>query len=170
MIRLVGAVLLAGGSVILGACAVKHLNSRVNDLDQLLIGLETMERELDYRLAPLPELLRQGGAQSSGKTAQFFNLCAQGAEHLNGRTFQDIWCQVLEAAQLRLERRDVEILEQLGGVLGRYDGESQNQALRATIQRLEEQRSAAAAQSQRLGRVYSVLSLTAGGFLMILLI
>lgn len=170
MIRMAGAVLLAGGSVILGACAVKHLNGRVDDLNQLLVGLETIARELNYRMAPLPELLRQAAEQSKGKTERFFDLCAQGAEHLNGRTFQTVWCQALEAAQLRLERSDVELLEQLGSVLGRYDGESQHRALDTAIARMEAQRDAAADQSHRLGRVYSVLSLTAGGFLMILLI
>lgn len=170
MIRMVGAALLAGGSAMLGVCAVRHMNSRVKDLNQLLIGMETMARELDYRLAPLPELLRQAAAQSDGRASMFYDLCAQGAEHLNGRTFQTVWCQALEAAQLRLERGDVELLEQLGGVMGRYDGESQRKALDTAMARLEARQSAAADQSRRLGRVYSVLSLTAGGFLMILLI
>lgn len=170
MIRMAGAALLAGGSVILGACGAKHLNGRVNELNQLLAGLEAMTRELSYRMAPLPELLRQAAEQSKGNPALFFNLCAQGAEHLNGRTFQTVWSQALEAAQLRLEQEDMALLEQLGGVLGRYDEESQHRALDTAIARLENQRNAAADQSCRLGRVYSVLSLTAGGFLMILLI
>lgn len=170
MIRVAGAALLAGGSVILGVCAAKHLNGRVNDLNQLLMGLETMTRELNYRMAPLPELFRQAAEQSKGKPAIFFDLCGQGAEHLNGRTFQAVWSQALEAAQLRLEQEDMALLEQLGSVLGRYDEESQHRALDTAIVRLEAQRNTAADQSRRLGRVYSVLSLTAGGFLMILLI
>lgn len=170
MIRLAGAVLLAGGSVILGACMRRHLNGRVNDLNGLLVGFETMARELNYRMTPLPELLRQVSMQSKGNSAVFFDLCAQGAEHLNGRTFQAIWSQSLEAAQLRLEQEDLAFLEQLGGVLGRYDEESQRKALDSTIARLEHLRNSAADQSHRLGRVYSALSLTAGGFLMILLI
>lgn len=170
MIRAMGAALLSGGSVVLAVCAATHLRARVTELNQILTALETMSRELDYRMAPLPELLRQAAAQSKGKTGLFFGLCAQGAEHLNGRTFQEVWSQALESAQLRLEQDDAELLEQLGGVLGRYDGDSQRCALNNTIARLEIQRDAAADQSHRLGRVYGVLSLTAGGFLMILLI
>lgn len=170
MIRMVGAALLTGGSALLGVCAVRHMDSRVNDLRQLTAGLETMTRELDYRLAPLPELLEQAAEQTGGRVERFFSLCAQGAGHLNGRSFLSVWRQAAEAAQLRLEQTDLAFLEQLGGVLGRYDGETQRRALDTAIARLEEQRAAAAEQSCRLGRVYRVLSLTAGAFLMILLI
>lgn len=170
MMRLVGIALLSAGAVLLGMCAVLHMNNRVNELRQLVAGLETMLRELDYRLAPLPELLRQAAEQTRGRTAAFFELCARGAEHLNGRTFQSVWNQALEAGQLRLEQSDLDVLEQLGGILGRYDVESQHKALETVLARLEEQWSEAAEQSKRLGRVYGVLGLTAGAFLMILLI
>lgn len=170
MMRLIGAALLTGGSALLGICAVRHLNSRVDHLRQLITGLEVVIREMDHCLAPLPELLAQAAKQTDRNVSVFFDLCAQGAEHLNGRSFQTVWNQAIEAGQLRLEHADLSLLEQLGGILGRYDGESQRKALQTTVDRLEEQRAEAASQSSRLGRVYSVLSLTAGAFLLILLI
>lgn len=170
MIRLLGAVLLTGGAALLGLCAVRHMNSRVNDLRYLIQGVESMLRELTYRLAPLPELLQFAQTQTEGRVALFFDLCAQGAEHLNGRSFQTVWEQAAEASQMRLEQPDLQCLEQLGSVLGRYDGDSQRKALEAAAVRLEEQHSMAEEQSRRFGKVYSVLGLTAGAFLMILLI
>lgn len=168
--RLVGAVCLAGGSALLGFCAVEHMKSRVRDLRRLLAGLETMLRELDYCLAPLPELLCRAAEQTDGRVKLFFELCAKGAEHLNGRTFQAVWDQAAEAAQLRLERDDLLLLEQLGTVLGRYDRNSQHRALAGAITRLEDQCGRAAEQSRQLGKVYGVLGITAGTFLLILLI
>lgn len=170
MTRLIGAVCLAGGSALLGFCAVEHMNSRVRDLRQLLAGLEVMLRELDYCLAPLPELLCRAAEQTAGRVKLFFELCAKGAEHLNGRTFQLVWNQAQEAAQLRLERDDLSLLEQLGSVLGRYDRDSQHRALTGAIARLEEQWGRASEQSKQLGKVYRVLGITAGTFLLILLI
>ena len=170
MIRMVGAVLLTTGSTLLGLCAVRHMDRRVEDLRQLIMGLETITRELDYRLAPLPELLERAAEETGGRVARFFRLSAQGASHLNGRSFHTVWRQAAEAAQMRLEQSDMALLEQLGGVLGRYDGESQHRALAAAVSRLEEQHTQAAEQCRRQGRVYSVLGLTAGAFLMILLI
>lgn len=170
MIRLAGAVLLCAGSALLGFCAVRHLDRRVKDLQFLIHALESMVRELSYRMAPLPELLQFAAAQTEGKVGLFFELCAQGAEHLNGRSFQRVWEQAMEASQMRLESSDLEYLNQLGSILGRYDGDSQRQALEGAVQRLEEQRKTAAEQSSRLGKVYGVLGLTAGAFLLILLI
>ncbi len=72
---------------------------------------------------------------------------------------------------MRLEQEDMDLLEQLGSVLGRYDvGTASGKALEIAGARLESQRAAAAAQRVRLGRVYGVLGLTAGLFLVILLI
>lgn len=169
MIRLLGAALLACGSAALGFGAVGRLDGRVDDLRGLMSGVELMERELGWNLSPLPQQLRRAAGETQGRPAQFFSLCAQGAEHLNGRPFHQVWREAAEACQMRLERTDLELLEGLGGVLGRYDGDSQRRALSAAAQRLEEQLAQAVEQRGRLGRVYGVLGLTAGAFLMILL-
>ena len=170
MIRMAGIGCLAAGSVLLGVCAVQYLNHRVGDLEQLLEGIVIIRRDMDYRLAPLPELLKMAAEHTAGRVKVLFELCARGAEHLNGRTFYNVWNQAIEASQLRLEPPDLAILGQLGCVLGRYDEENQRQALDAAQMRLEEQLRIAKEQSRKLGRVYSVLGLTAGAFLWILLI
>ena len=170
MIRMVGAVLLAAGSCALGLSAVGHLEGRVRDLRDLVAGLEVMERELAWRLPPLPELLERAAQATGGHAAQFFRLCAQGAGHLNGRAFRQVWTQGEEASGLRLEGTDRLLLEQLGAVLGRYDGDSQRQALAGAGERLEQQRLQAQAQRQRLGRVYGTLGIAAGALLIILLV
>jgi len=167
MIRLIGAVLLAGGSSALGFGAVRHLEGRVRDLRELVAGLEVMERELGWRMASLPELLERAALGCGERAARFFHLCAQGASHLNGRTFRQVW---LQASGLVLEPVDRLLLEQLGAVLGRYDAVSQRQALTAAVGRLEEQRLQAQRERQRLGRVYGTLGVAAGALLVILLI
>lgn len=170
MIRMVGAALLTGGSAAIGFGAVRHLEGRVCDLRELITGFEVMRRELDWRMAPLPELLSLAGEESRGRPSVFFSLCARGSGQLNGRSFQQVWLQGMEAAQMRLEEADYVVVERLGGVLGRYDGDNQRQALDQVLARLEEQRKQAVDQRARLGKVYGTLGVTAGVFLMILLI
>jgi len=169
MIRMLGVFCLSGGAVLIGNCAVRHLKARVAELQNLILGLNVMLREMDYRLAPLPELLALASSRTVGQASEFFCLCARGAEHLNGRTFQMIWKQALEAGQLRLEQEDLAVLVQLGGFLGRYDGESQRLILEQTIGQMEEQRKYAKELSDRLGKVYRALSLAAGAFVLILM-
>ena len=170
MIRMVGAVLLAMGSAALGFGAVRHLDGRVHDLRQVVVGLETIKRELGWSGKLLPELLEQAGQESKGRPAVFFGLCAQKARRLNGQTFHQVWQQGMEAAQMRLEPVDSAVIEQLGNVLGRYDGESQQQALEQALERLGELQKQAAEQRLRLGKVYGTLGITAGVFLIILLV
>ena len=122
MIRLIGAALLAGGSSALGLGAVARLEGRVRDLRDLIAGLEVMERELSWRMLPLPELLECAAQGTGSRAARFFRLCARGASHLNGRPFRQIWLEGEEASGLLLEETDRLLLERLGGVLGRYDG------------------------------------------------
>ena len=169
MIRLVGAACLACGAIALGLGAIAHLEGRVKDLRGLLAGLECTQRELSWKLTPLPETLNLAAEQGGGTSRIFFSLCAQGAQHLQDRTFAQVWHQAVEASQLRLEPVDVELLEGLGHVLGQYDGDSQRLALEHTRERLEGQLSQAMEQRGRLGRVYGALGVTAGAVLMILL-
>lgn len=169
MIRMMGTVLLAGGAALLGMTAARRTKNRVQDLRMLAEGLRAVLRELSYRLAPLPELLCSAEEQTVERVQTFFSLCAQGADHLNGRTFQMVWEQAAEASRMCLEREDWQCLASLGQVLGRYDCESQRQALNASLSRLEDRCREAAEQSRQLGKLYHVLGLTAGAFLLILL-
>ncbi len=170
MIRLAGAALLVGGFAAVGFAAVGRLDGRVRDLRGLIAGLESMGRELRWRLAPMPELLRQAAEESAGPASALFLACAQGMEQPEGSGFCGVWRRELERCRLRLEPADRSVLEQLGGVLGRYDGGSQCKALAAAVERLERQREEAVSRRARLGRVYGMLGVTAGVFLMILLI
>lgn len=170
MIRLLGTVLLVAGCGALGMGAVGRLDGRVQDLRELAAGLENLQRELGWRLSPLPAALRMAAGDCHGRPARFFEYCACGAEHLDGAPFHQLWQEGLERCPLRLEREDRAVLEQLGPVLGRYDGDSQRQALEGAAAALGRRHTEAVEDRRRLGRVYGVLGVTAGLFLAILLI
>ena len=61
-------------------------------------------------------------------------------------------------------------LEELGDVLGRYDGEEQRAALARTRAELGRALEQAREESERQGRMYRALGLTAGAMLAILLL
>lgn len=170
MFRLMGAALLIAGSAALGLAGVGRLDGRVRDLQGLLAGVEVLQRELGWRLAPIPEALELAAGAAGGRAARFFHWCAGQSAELGGRSFRQVWEEGLDICQLRLDREDREPVEQLGAVLGRYDGDSQRQALEHTSSRLERRQFLAAEERRRMGRVYSVLGMTAGLFLVILLI
>ena len=170
MIRLVGAALVTAGCGALGLAGTARLDGRVRDLGELAAGLDALQRELGWRLAPLPDALGTAARALHGPAADFFTRCAQGAGQAEGRPFQEVWRDSLSAVPLRLRPEDKSFLERLGPVLGRYDGDSQRLALEDAAAGLRSLQGAAADDRRRLGRVYGVLGTTVGLFLAILLI
>ena len=170
MIRILGAALLTVGCGGLGLSAVNRLDSRVRDLRELSAGLEILQRELGWRLSPLPKALEAASGGTHERAAQFFAYCARESRQLAGAPFRTLWSRGLERCPLRLNREDRALLEQLGPVLGRYDGESQRQAVENVLTGLSRRLVQAEDDRRRLGRVYGVLGLTAGLILTLVLI
>ncbi len=170
MMRALGAVLVIASCGALGLSGVARLEGRVRDLGELAAGLDALQRELGWRLAPLPQALETAAGTCRGPAARFFAWCAQGAGREDGRSFQQVWKDGLSAVPLRLAAGDKALLERLGPVLGRYDGDSQRRALEDAAAGLRGLQREAADDRQRLGRVYGALGVTAGLFLAILLL
>ena len=152
MMRLMGAALVVAGCGALGLRAAARLEGRVRDLGELAAGLDTLRRELGWRLSPLPDGLEAAGRALHGPAADFFARCARRARAPDGQAFQEVW----------LKPEDRVLLERLGPVLGRYDGDSQRLALEEGAAGLRAIQGAAADERNRLGRVYGVLGVTAG--------
>lgn len=153
----------------LGLGAAGKLRARWTQLRTLVAALEEMERELQYRLTPLPELLAGLAARTAGPVGIFFSLCVREMDKLEEQSFSRLWGGALEGSGLDLEEEDRRLLLELGASLGRYDSRSQCQAIAQVRGRLEENLAAALERKERLGRVYGVLGLAAGALLVILL-
>jgi stage III sporulation protein AB len=170
MLKLMGAFLLAGGAAYLGFSATARLERRVRTLRTLLGALELLERELSFRLTPMPALLERLAKQTRPPVSTFFARCLDGLSDLGERTLSDLWSEALESVPMDLGQEDLLILRELGGILGRYDGEGQGEALALAQARLGQCLTAAAEERTRLGRVYGALGLSIGALLVILLL
>lgn len=170
MLKLIGAVLLAGGGAYLGLSATARLERRVRSIRAMLGALELLERELTFRLTPMPALLERLARQAHPPVNTFFARCLSGLSDLGERTLSDLWNEALEAVPMELGQEDLMILRELGGILGRYDGEGQGEALALAQARLGQCLAAAAEERTRLGRVYGALGLSVGALLVILLL
>ena len=113
MTRLLGAALVVAGCGALGLCAVARLEGRVRDLGELAAGLDALQRELGWRLSPLPDALEGAARSVRGPSAEFFARCAQKARSPDGRAFQEVWRDGLTAAPLRLKPEDRALLDRL---------------------------------------------------------
>ena len=168
MLRLAGALMVAGGMSTLGFLAAGGLGRRVRTLRALAGALELMERELSFRLTPMPELLEGLAKRAPPPADRLFARCRAGLADLGERSLGELWREGLAEFPLKGDERL--LLEGLGEVLGRYDGEGQRSALREARSALEGMLEEAQAERVRLGRVYQVTGTAAGAALAILLL
>ncbi len=170
MIKLIGSILLAGGAAFLGLSATAQLERRVKALRAMLSAMECLEREISFRLTPMPELIAQLAKQAQPPANLFFTRLLALLPKLGEQTLSELWRIALESVPMDLSDRDREVLRELGGILGRYDGDGQKEALGLARGQLNQCLSSAAEERTRLGRIYGVLGLASGAVLVILLL
>ena len=168
MIRMLGAVCLAAGPVWLGMSSAAELAHRERALGALCAGLELMERELALRLTPLPQLMEELAHRTEEPARRLFSACRRALDGLERETFAHAWRRLTD--QLPVSPEAKRALYPLGEVLGRYDGRGQQAAIAGARRELEGLRARAGEERLRLGKVYGALGVTAGAFLVILLL
>lgn len=170
MLRLAGALLLAVGAAWPGFSAAGRLSRRVTLLETLLAAVERMEREIAFSLTPLPRLFSDLAEECPPPAGAFFACCRDGLEELRTCPLARLWLRALEETLPELEGRGRAALAELGSSLGRYDGDSQRRALARAEEELLRALEEARGERDKQGRVYRVLGVTAGAFLVILLL
>ena len=91
MIRWIGALLLMAGAAGLGLGAAAQLRTRVASLRSLVGALGQLERELTFRLTPMPELMERLARQSQGPAAYLFAHCRDHLCELGEKSFGQLW-------------------------------------------------------------------------------
>ena len=150
--------------------AVRRLERRVKTLRSLTEALELMERELDFRLPPMKDLIRETARRSAEPASGFLLTCAERMDEREGQPLAGLWQQAALEELPALKPCDREALLSVGVVLGRYDAESQRGVISAARERLAGFLADAVEERRRKGRVYGALGAAAGAFLVILLL
>ena len=168
--KLLGVFFLVAGGGGRGLGAIRKLEGRVTALRALIEALELIERELEFRLTPMKELLEGTARRVEEPAAGFLAACAKGLDELGERSLAELWAREAGERLTALKPRDLEAVLSVGAVLGRYDAEGQRGAIASCREELAGFLAAAAEERRKQGRVYGALGLTAGAFLVILLV
>lgn len=170
MLKVFGALMLFCGCTGIGLMQANHLNKRIKILQTLIYALEVMERELSFRIPMLEEILSAAARSTEGETKSFLSLCVSELNKKLDYPFYEIWNRAAHEHLAVLKKSDFDPVMALGSVLGRYDSEGQRTAIGQTRSTLVQILSDAKAERCSQGKVYKVLSATAGAFLTILLL
>lgn len=170
MLRLLGSVLLMAGAVGVALGLIGKLTARLALLRALVQALEWVERELLFRLTPMSVLLKTLAERKESPAAPFFGAVYRGMAHLNETPLSRSWSEAAEEHLAPLTDEERAVVSGLGLILGRYDGEAQRAALGQAVETLKVCCGEAKSEKLRLGKVYGVLGVTAGMFLVVLLL
>lgn len=169
MLHLIGKGCIFCGVTLVGFLFAVQLNRRASCLREFSCGIECLERELGFALPLVDTLLERLERQAGRHTKDFYQQCRQRFAQRKQERFEEIWSECMEEVALSLQKEDRQILCQVGGIVGRYDSDSQRQGLLWIRTRLEEQYQQAKGQAERMGKVYGVLGASLAFFLVILL-
>lgn len=170
MLRLLGALLLTGCGLALGLGAVGKFQRRAAALEGWCGALELLGAELEFSLPPMNELLIRASRAASGPVKGSLQAAAEGLASLGEQPFEDIWRQALSRCVPPLIREDVELLGRLGSVLGRYDGQSQRQAVEQVRTELGARERHVREELRQSGKAWAAAGMSLGAFAAILLL
>lgn len=170
MLKIIGVVIVLFGSVGIGWSIIRRMNARVTALRSLAAALDGLEYELDFTLPSMEVWLQSAADRATEPAALFFRTCVKRMKAQEGVALSEVWREAAEKELSVLKPDDMETLRLVGSVLGRYDAESQKNAISTARIRLEAQTKQALEEFGKCGKVYGTLSAAVGIFLVIVLV
>ena len=163
MIKILGAMLLVGSAAFVGINASGALSLRVGILGGFLQALEIMRAEICENLTPLPDLIEGLSKKLRSPLSEFFGECYSEMSERRDAPFRFIWNKnLVKAEYLRLKSSEIEVLSELGSVLGRYSAKEQERVISHSERALSSFLERAREEKARLGSLYAKLGVICG--------
>ncbi len=167
--RWIGAILVIVGCGGFGFGIAASQRRETQNLRQLRKIIDYMECQLQFSLAPLPELCRMAGREGNGSLKKlFFTL----ARELEEQRYPDVHSCMLSAIRKNAQLPDsiTKILKQMGHTLGSFDLPGQLKAFDSAKSECDRELKLLETNKEQRLRSYQTLGLCAGTALAILLL
>lgn len=168
--KLLGLLLIAGGACRSASVFLQRQKSRICALNSLAAMLELMQAELQTSALPLAQLFVTLLPRLDEPARAFAAALSAGMAELGKRSFSEIWNAALHSKLSMLCADELQELEALGAVLGRYELSRQCEALSRCRSFLKQNAESAAAAMGGKARLAWGLALTGAALLGIVLI
>lgn len=161
--------LIAAAALYGGVSYTTLKREQLDELEALCHMLRLMHDELETRALPLPELATQLKARTESAGKALLSGLLRRLPELGSQDFQSIWEESVTESVKHSEEA-TRLLCTLGSFLGRYDVDSQLEAIRSCREAMEKLRTAAAEALPQTRRLGMGLALTSGALIVITLI
>lgn len=145
---------------------------RVLQLDELFLGFNLLKSEIEYKLTPLIEALREVAIQSEHGVDKLFSIYAEKLEQKDEMNTKKMWKTTLTEVKinLRLKDEDFKLLESFGTISSHFDREVQHNNITWLLESLKEQKDNANDLYEKRSKLYKSMGILVGLSIVILLI
>lgn len=170
--RLIGASLIVLGGSLYGLALARTLHARLREVRDLVDALHLLAAEIAHVRAPLPEALERVARASRGTVRVLFSELGAAVARCSEGPIGGVWSAVLAAwsDQSSLEGEEIDVLQRLGGLIGRTGVDDQVRALRHAAERLGTIANRLESSVERDARLRLYLGVAGGVTLAILLV
>ena len=169
--KALGILLVLAASLLTGKYEAARLQERVHHLRELINILALLRSRIHYSGNPLPQIFREISFQAASPWRDIFFRHGQGMER-SDRTLAENWQSALRRmeAETALKKEDIALLQPLLSGIGDLDRERSAAAVDMISGQLQGQLQEATAKREERTRMAVTLSVTAGLFIVVLLL
>ena len=171
MIKLIGAIMLIGGTAAWGLTSVFRLRARCRSLAAVTHALGVMQSEICDRLTPMPELFVQLADEAEYPASLLYKNAGDKLQSLGSASISSIWRKAVSSTpELLLAPPEEAVLAELGASLGKYNADEQKNALVYTRRRMEEFTRRAEQTRDNDSKMHALLGVASGVFAVVIFI
>lgn len=172
MIKFLGSIMVVTGCSFVGFKLALSLSNRRKCLIQLNKAVHILESEIMYVYTEIPEIFLKIGLKSDEYIGNIFKRAGEGL--INGK-YEDVTIALQSSVTeyegtTYLEKKDLNILFDLGNILGQWDLEAHKKGFLLTKKSIEENLDEAKSKESKLSKMYKVLGVSFGLIICILLL
>ncbi|MDD3222122.1 MAG: stage III sporulation protein AB [Lachnospiraceae bacterium] len=169
LLKCVGALFVMGGCGYMGWHQSQVLKRRIQILREMVQSLLAFKNLTGNYRIPLNIVFDRISGQMEKGIADFYAELAKAFGRKDGSSGDILWQETIEKSMLFLAEEDRQIIRELGCFIGVQDVKIQQAAVDDCMRRLQERIGSLERERPDKEKVYKVVSLTIGGFLVVLL-
>lgn len=173
MIKLVGAVMIIGGSAMISVIICNNARMRITQLEIIKKVLLMLRGEIKYATTSLPDIFVTVTGHMTDEIFQnFFKNVSEDMNQMTGDSMNDIWKRNTQKylVNTKLDKKDIEEFIQFGDGLGYLDKEMHMNSIEFYLEKLNEDIRKANVEINDKCKVYRCVSMAIGLFITIIII
>lgn len=169
MIKYISLIAILFLAIYIGNLMSKKYINRVKELIQIKLALNILKSKIKFTQIPLKEIFDQiHKNMEEGNTKEFWRNVIKGLS--NNLSIDEAWESAIKITETNLNKEDLNILLDMGKLLGKTDIDGQVSNLDITSNFIDNQIEKAEAEKQKNSKLYKTLGVVTGLAIIIILI